>query len=75
MIKLTLDLHGKTHPEAAEEVRATLLSASSNSFEIDIITGNSDAMKDIVREVCDSYNFNYSIPYYNNGIIIVTFLK
>ena len=75
MIKLTLDLHGKTHLEASEEVRATLLSASHSSFEIDIITGNSDAMKDVVREVCDSYSFNYSIPFYNNGMMIITYLK
>ena len=75
MFKLTLDLHGKTHLEASEEVRATLLSASHSSFEIDIITGNSDAMKDIVIEVCDNHSFNYYIPYYNNGMIVVTFFK
>ena len=75
MIKLTLDLHGKTHPEAAEEVRATLLSASSNSFEIDIITGNSDAMRKIVTDICDEYKFDYYVPYYNTGITIVTFFK
>ena len=75
MVKLALDLHGKTHPEAAEEVRATLLSASSNSFEIDIITGNSDAMRKIVTDICDEYKFDYYVPYYNTGITIVTFFK
>ena len=52
MIKLTLDLHGKTHLEAGEEVRSTLFSASHTSFEIDIITGNSDAMKEVA---CGSF--------------------
>ena len=75
MIKLTLDLHGKTHLEAGEEVRSTLFSASHTSFEIDIITGNSDAMKEVVTEVCDNDNFKYSFPYYNSGMITVTFLK
>ena len=75
MIKLSLDLHGKTHFEAAEEVRATLLSASHSSFEIDVITGNCDEMKHIVKEICVNHGFKYSFPYWNSGMIVVTFLK
>lgn len=75
MLELTLDLHGKTHPEAAEEVKASLLSTSSNSFEIHIITGNSDAMRKIVTDICEEYKFDYYVPYYNTGMIIVTYFK
>lgn len=76
MVKLTLDLHGKTHQEAKEEVQASLLTASSvGSFDMDIITGNSDAMKNIVKEVCNTHNFKYAYPIINPGVMIVTHLK
>ena len=75
MLNLTLDLHGKTYSEAAEAVTSTLLSATHTSFEIDIITGNSDAMRLVVTDICDEYKFDYYVPYYNKGMIIVTFFK
>jgi hypothetical protein len=76
MIILSLDLHGKTHKEAEEEVEASLLSASSvGSFDMTIITGNSDAMKNKVIKVCEKYNFKYAYPVINPGVMIVTHFK
>jgi DNA-nicking Smr family endonuclease len=76
MLNLTLDLHGKTHKEAAKEVEASLLSASTTgNFDMTVITGNSDAMKDIVKEVCNKYDFHYAYPVINPGVIHVTHFK
>ena len=59
MIILSLDLHGKTHKEAEEEVEASLLSASSvGSFDMTIITGNSDAMKNKVINNVSNYELS-----------------
>ncbi len=76
MLNLTLDLHGKTHKEAEEEIEASLLSASSvGSFDMTIITGNSDAMKNRVVKVCEKYNFKYSYGVINQGVMVVTHLN
>jgi len=76
MIHVTLDLHGKTHKEAEEEVQASLLAASiAGSFDMDIITGNSDAMKNIVKEICNNHNFNYHYPVLNSGMMTVSYFK
>ena len=76
MLNLTLDLHGKTHQEAEEEIEASLLSASSvGSFDMTIITGNSDAMKNRVVKVCEKYNFKYSYGVINQGVMVVTHLN
>ena len=40
-----------------------------------VITGNSDAMKDIVKEVCIKYDFHYAYPVINPGVIHVTYFK
>lgn len=76
MIVISLDLHGKTHKEAEDEIEASLLSASSvGSFDMTIITGNSDAMKSRVVKVCEKYNFKYAYPVINPGIMNVTYFK
>ena len=65
-----LDLHGMTHKAAKEEVEETLLTASNlGNFEMQIITGNSPAMRNIVLEVCKEHSFNYYIPSNNLGTV------
>lgn len=66
----TLDLHGTKHHQVDEIVRSFL-----NFIELpcQIITGNSENMKSIVRAVVQEYQwFCYEKDSYNYGTLIVT---
>ena len=70
-----IDLHGLTHDEAVFAVEEVLIKESLQSEVLDvvIITGVSGKMQDIVIEkVLDPHGFNYYIPAWNLGQIIVT---
>ena len=70
----SIDLHGLSHTKAKEEVEEILLSSSAlGSFEIEIITGNSKAMKDIVIGVCSDNDFDYYVPSDNLGTVVVSY--
>lgn len=65
----TLDLHGVKHHQADDIVRSFL-----NFIELpcEIITGNSDDMKKIVKEVVKEYQwFCHEKDSYNYGTLIV----
>ena len=68
-----IDLHGLTHKEAISKVENELIGISmSNYWEVEIITGKSGNMRDIIcKEVLDVFNFFYYIPSDNPGVIIV----
>lgn len=56
---LKLDLHGKTHEEARRET-IRFVEANWKCGEIaDIITGNSEAMKEVVGKVLDEYQLDW----------------
>jgi len=66
----TLDLHGVRHRQADEITRSFL-----NFIELpcQIITGNSEQMKTIVKNVVTEYEwFCYEKDNYNYGTLIVT---
>ncbi len=66
-----LDLHGVKHSEASILVEDFVL-ANQENLPLQIITGNSDKMKNIVIRILKSYNFNYlDGDYYNRGYINV----
>lgn len=69
-----VDLHGLTYKEAIKKAEITLIGASfDKAMVVEIITGKSKQMQDkIIKEVIDAYKFNYYVPSYNTGIIIVT---
>ena len=70
-----IDLHGFTHDEAVFAVEQVLIKESLKSEVLDvvIITGVSGKMQDIVIEkVLEPLGFNYYIPTWNLGQIIVT---
>ena len=68
-----IDLHGLTHKEAISKVESELIGISmSNYWEVEIITGKSGNMKDVIcKEILDPFNFFYYIPNSNPGVIIV----
>jgi len=65
-----LDLHGLRHGEVDRIVENRVM---VSQLPLTIITGYSDKMKSIVKNVLDRHNFKYvdGIPY-NHGCIVVT---
>ena len=69
-----IDLHGLRHKPAIELVRNTLAQryTSFGSFSLTIITGNSTVLQErIFNEILEETDFNYYIPAWNLGQIIV----
>ena len=69
-----IDLHGLTHKEAISKTETLLIGASfDKAMVVEIITGKSKQLQDkIITELLDVYKFDYYIPSYNIGMIIVT---
>jgi len=66
----TLDLHGIKHHQADEVTRSFL-----NFIELpcQVVTGNSEQMKAIVRSVVREYEwFCYEKSNYNHGTLVIT---
>jgi hypothetical protein len=69
-----IDLHGMSHKEAISKTETLLIGASfDKAMVVEIITGKSKNLQDkIITELLDLYKFDYYIPSYNTGMIIVT---
>jgi DNA-nicking Smr family endonuclease len=69
-----LDLHGMSHAEAIEKSEDFLLDISATLyFDGTLITGNSKTLQEkIIKYVLNKHNFNYYIPTWNQGTIIVS---
>ena len=72
----TIDLHGIRHKEAMLLVRETLDELSlKQSFSLTIITGNSSVLQHrIFNEVLERTKYNYFIPSWNLGQIVVEYV-
>jgi len=67
---INYDCHGKTHTEVIDELENWLcIHYADAPFEI--ITGNSNEMKEIVMAQLDELGFQYGVPANNNGMIKV----
>jgi ATP-dependent helicase/DNAse subunit B len=70
-----LDLHRTRHEDAASKVIRFIEEGWGSGDEIEIITGNSQKMKDIVTEVIDEYKLPYMIgrkfDLNNKGYVVV----
>jgi len=71
-----LDLHGVRHHEVKRKVDEFLYgSMMKNITNVDIITGNSKRMIDIVVETIKEYGFNYELGTpLNGGFISVSLI-
>ena len=68
----TLDLHGVLHRDVGREVDIFLYQHMlRGSLLVNIVTGNSDAMKEIVGKVLDEYGFHYKESFLNSGTLAV----
>ena len=68
-----IDLHGLTHDVAVDRAEDFVLMESQDSvFQCRIITGNSNKLSKKVIKMLESHDFNWYIPSWNVGEIIVT---
>jgi DNA-nicking Smr family endonuclease len=68
-----IDLHGLTHDVAVDRAEDFVLMESHNElFECRVITGNSTEMIKKITKMLESHDFNFYIPSWNMGYIIVT---
>jgi hypothetical protein len=68
-----LDLHRLRHADARRAVIRFIEAHWIEEAELEIITGNSDAMRGIVMNVLDEYNLTYQISRmfdHNRGYIV-----
>lgn len=70
-MKPTFDCHGKTYYEVEDQLENWLL-LNSTKAPLEIITGDSDKMRLIVKRYLDKHGFQYIVPYWNNGMIVVS---
>lgn len=70
-----LDLHGTFYRDVSGKVHSFISRCiMDKAQEVEIVTGNSDRMKELVREVLSEYNLKSESPIYNNGTLIVNML-
>ena len=68
----SLDLHGIYHREV-DDLLHNFLNDNLDNLPVEIITGNSDRMKEIVTKIIESYNLEMRIKsHYNLGSFIVS---
>jgi|TARA_B100000085_G_scaffold270203_1_gene282361 DNA-nicking Smr family endonuclease len=68
-----IDLHGFKHDEVEDKLpNLLILHYNMGNFPIRLITGKSEKMKEIVREICEKYEFNIDDTWNSNpGTIIL----
>tara|TARA_Y100000114_G_C11586924_1_gene243851 strand:- start:230 stop:463 length:234 start_codon:yes stop_codon:yes gene_type:complete len=73
-MKFVLDLHGLPMKDALIKAENFLIEASfDKNMECEIITGKSGNMKErIIEELLIPYKFEYYVPIWNEGMLIVT---
>ena len=70
-----LDLHGTFYKDVSTKVdRFINKCIVEKALEVEIITGNSDRMKELVNEVLLEYNLKSETPIYNNGTLLINML-
>lgn len=70
LLKDKLDLHGVRHHEVRNKVIRLVEKNWGGDSEIEIVTGNSDEMKNIVGDILDEYHLKYEIgSFFNSGCI------
>ena len=63
------DCHGKTYDKIRDQLPNWLFTEYNKGIELQIITGNSDTMKNIVVKMLDENCFDWRFPIDNNGMI------
>ena len=69
--KTTLDLHGVKHSDVEDKLIDFFFWHGFDYKGVNIITGNSQKMQEIVINFLDQYDFKYYISSHNLGEIVV----
>ena len=69
--KTTLDLHGVKHADVEDKLIDFFFWHGFDHKEINIVTGNSQKMQELVMDFLDKYEFKYYISSHNLGEIVV----
>lgn len=68
----SLDLHGIKHSEVQKLMDSFLFeNMKSEQTKVEIITGLSDQMKNVVKKVLEDYDFEFEEDFLNKGKINV----
>jgi len=70
--KTTLDLHGVKHADVEDKLIDFFFWHGYGYRGVNIITGNSQRMQEIVMDFLDEWDFKYYISSHNLGEIVVT---
>jgi DNA-nicking Smr family endonuclease len=72
---MKLDLHGMKHENVSNEVDRFIWESMQRKIsEVEIVTGNSEQMKSIVRDCVNDYGFVCSESFTNYGTLIISLL-
>jgi len=69
-----LDLHGLFHHQVKDKVENFIL-LNARNLPVRIIIGNSSHMRWLTEDILIKHNFDYYVPSYNVGEIIVVYDK
>jgi DNA-nicking Smr family endonuclease len=70
---MRIDLHGIKHEDVPRKLDVFFWEMiCANKSQVEIITGISSKMKDIVIESCRDYGFSVNEMYFNPGSLIVS---
>ena len=69
---MKLDLHGIRHSEVERKLDSFFWeSMQRNLSQVEVVTGISSRMKNIVENTCKDYGFSVNERYYNPGSLII----
>ena len=71
MSKITVDLHGIRHHEVERILERKLLNGKKDYLRTEIITGNSERMREIVHDFLDEHDFLYVVTSWNMGRTVI----
>ena len=70
-MKITVDLHGKRHHQVEKILEKKLLNGKKDYLKTEIITGNSEPMRQIVHDFLDEHDFKYVVTEWNMGRTVI----
>jgi DNA-nicking Smr family endonuclease len=69
---MKIDLHGVKHEDVKRKLDVFLWeSMQKNMVQVEVVTGHSIKMKEIVYEVCQEYGFTISEGIINKGYLTI----
>lgn len=69
---MKIDLHGVKHEDVKRRLDVFLWeSMQRNMTQVEVVTGHSTKMKEIVYEVCQEYGFSISEGVINKGYLTI----